>query len=145
MFHHLAKVQPEGSDILGQDLLQLAQRIRRKSIVVIVSDWMEDPEKWGPNLELLSSMGHDVRCLQLYSQVEWDLELPESIRVYGFEGRNDIPLDTQNMQDVFRSEVQKYCDEVDNWAIRSNVVWVKSALESDLLPPLIHLVKGLRL
>lgn len=145
IFHRLANVELVGQNVLSSDLQQLAQRLRKRSIVIIVSDWMEDPDGWGPQLELLSSMGHDVRCLQLFSKIEWDLELPESIKVYGFENHNEVPLDTRTMQELFKSEVNLYCKEVDDWAARSNVVWVRSALEDDLLPPLIHLVKGLRL
>jgi uncharacterized protein (DUF58 family) len=142
IFHRLASVNPSGQADLQVHLEQLAQHLPRKSIVILISDWMEDPEVWGPRLEALTALGHDVRCLQLYSEVEWSLSLPESIQVFSEEQRNPIPLDSQAMQSDWMDVVQEYQDSVQKWAGRSRAIWVRAALEQELLPSLIRLVRG---
>ena len=108
LFHRLASVQPSGEAFLHTHLEQLAVHLPRKSIVIVVSDWMEDPSLWGPKLEALTAVGHDVRCLQLYSKIEWELELPDSIQLFSAEHQDHIPLDTLAMQSVWKDTVAQY-------------------------------------
>ena len=144
LFHQLASVHSSGNASLHSHLTQLAVRLPRKSIIVIVSDWMEDPSLWGPALETLAAQGHDIRCLQLYSKVEWSLELPESIQVYSEEHAEKIPLDTPAMKDIWQQTVSDYRSEVQSWSGRSRSIWVEAAVEDELLPSLIQLVRGWR-
>lgn len=144
LFHQLASVHPSGNASLHSHLTQLAVRLPRKSIIVIVSDWMEDPSLWGPTIETLAAQGHDIRCLQLYSKVEWSLELPESIQVYSEEHADEIPLDTPAMKDTWQQTIAVYRSEVQTWSGRSRSIWVEAAVEDELLPPLIKLVRGWR-
>jgi hypothetical protein len=70
----LASVQSAGVANLQHNIEQLSHRMRSKSIVCVASDWMEEPHTWGPNLEILASMGHDIRVLQFFSEKEWNQE-----------------------------------------------------------------------
>lgn len=142
IFHRLASVNPEGNANLGDNLRQLGMRLPRKSIVIVVSDWMEDPEEWGPQLEILASMGHDIRCIQLYSEREWALDLPDSVQVFSHEMSSENPLDTIAMQSKWSTVLEEYKQQVSHWAARSNSIWIPAALEQELLPPLIQLIKG---
>lgn len=142
IFHRLATIQPAGKARLAENFKQLAERLPQKSIVIIVSDWMEDPDEWGPQLEVLASMGHDIRCLQLYSQTEWAFELPESIQVFSAETPTDTPLDSIAMKVRWQDVLQEYRGAVQQWSARARAIWVEAALEDELLPHLIQLVKG---
>ena len=142
VFHRLASVNPSGEATLHTELAQLALQLPRKSVVIIVSDWMEDPKLWGPSLETLTAMGHDVRCLQLYSRIEWDLDLPDSIRVYSAENQQHIPLDTPAMKSAWLDAIEQYQQEIKTWSGRARAIWVQAAVEEELLPPLIRLVRG---
>lgn len=142
IFHLLASVKPSGGTALANSLTQLNMQLRRKSIVIIVSDWMEDPTAWGGALELMAASGHDIRCLQLYSRQEWEMDLPESIKVFGFEQQSEQPIQPSAMKDIFAEEVARYISEVETWSARANAIWVQSALEDDLLGSLIQLVRG---
>ncbi len=144
IFHCLAQVNPKGEGNLAGNIQNLAHRLPRKSVVVIVSDWMEDPDLWGPQLEVLASMGHDIRCVQLYSRREWNFDLPESIQVFSDEVQTKTPLDPVAMKESWDLVLQEYRDKVSQWAARSRAVWIESVLEEPLLPPLIRLVKGWR-
>ena len=142
IFHRLASVNPQGTANLGDNLRQLGMRLPRKAIVIVVSDWMEEPETWGAQLEVLASMGHDIRCIQLYSEREWALDLPGSVQVFSHEVSTENPLDTIAMQSKWSTVLEEYKEQVSQWAARSNSIWIPAALEQELLPPLIQLIKG---
>jgi hypothetical protein len=46
------------------------------------------------------------------------------------------------MKDIFAEEVARYVSEVETWSARANALWVRAALEDDLLGALIQLVRG---
>ena len=142
IFHSLASVKPHGQANLADGLLALNLQLRRKSLIIVASDWMEDPELWGPSLEFLAASGHDIRCLHFFARREWDMDLPESVKIYGFEDRLEQPLDTSAMKELFAVEVQRYLSEVEQWSGRANAIWERAALEDELLGPLIALVRG---
>ena len=100
---------------------------------------MEDPVAWGNALEVMAASGHDIRCLQLYSRQEWEMDLPESVKVYGFEQQTEQPIQPDAMKEIFAEEVARYVSEVDSWSSRANAIWVRAALEDDLLGALIQL------
>ncbi|MDQ8204021.1 DUF58 domain-containing protein [Pelagicoccus sp. SDUM812003] len=46
---------------------------RRRSLVILISDFLSDPHEWSSELAYLRSMGHDVRGLQVLDPAEVNL------------------------------------------------------------------------
>jgi len=73
----LAETRPHGRADLGQALMSLGPRIRRNSLVVILSDLMEPVASWGPALDALGERRCDVRVVHIYDRQEWTLRAGE--------------------------------------------------------------------
>ncbi len=69
----LAEARPGGKAELGPALMSLGPRIRRNSLVVILSDLMEPADSWGPALDALGERRCDVRVVQIFDREEWTL------------------------------------------------------------------------
>nr|WP_281384119.1 DUF58 domain-containing protein [Pelagicoccus albus] len=66
---------PEGKGTdLAEVLVELRRLNRKRSLFIIISDFLSDPESWQAELSYLSSMGHDVRALQILDPAETDLQ-----------------------------------------------------------------------
>ena len=88
----LAETRPDGRADLGDALLALGPRIRRNSLVVILSDLMEPVASWGPALDTLAERRCDVRLMHIYDRQEWTLRPVEpGDRPASFE--EDLSLD----------------------------------------------------
>lgn len=67
-------------DATGRDtnvasaLRETARLCRRRSMIVIVSDFLTSPATWSPALNELTAAGHDVRVLQVLDPAEVSLE-----------------------------------------------------------------------
>jgi len=142
IFDLLARVKPGGKADLHNNLPRLMPLLTQKSIVVLISDWMEEPAQWGPSLEMLSAAGHDIRVLHLYSKGEWSLDLPDSVKLFSYESPQEINLDIEKIKSEFKLIVSNYQQEVEDWALRSRAIWSMAALEESLVLPLITVVKG---
>ncbi len=69
----LAETRPHGRADLGATLMRLGPRIRRHSLVVVLSDLMEPVASWGPALDALGERRCDVRVVHIYDRQEWTL------------------------------------------------------------------------
>ena len=141
IFHALATVQSFAVAQLDLELQKFMRHLHRKSVIIMVSDWMEEPEKWGASLEMLAAQNHDLRSLHLYSRQEWSLDLPEDIRLMAHEDSRMVHFEVDGMKADFLDEVARYLDDVHTWAARSKTIWVEAALEDSLIAPLVELLR----
>ena len=74
VFATLSRV-PAGRDTnLAVALQETARLCRRRSLIVIVSDFLTPAMDWSPALNELTAAGHDVRALQILDPAEVSLE-----------------------------------------------------------------------
>lgn len=67
--------QPAGRDTdLASALRETARLCRRRSLIVIVSDFLSAPNLWSAALNELAAAGHDVRVLQILDPGELSLD-----------------------------------------------------------------------
>jgi uncharacterized protein (DUF58 family) len=67
--------EPEGRDTnLAAAFKEVARLCRRRTLIVIVSDFLSPPTVWSPALRELTAAGHDVRALQVLDPAEVTLE-----------------------------------------------------------------------
>jgi hypothetical protein len=74
MFLVLASARPAGRAELATALADVGGRTRRRSLVLVLSDGMEEPERWLPSLGAFARRGTDLRFLHLYDPAELRME-----------------------------------------------------------------------
>ena len=139
---NLAATQPSGEARLAENLGSLSQKIPRRSMVCIFSDFMEEPAEWGPRLLALSAQGADIRVAHLHSSKEFSLELEDSARLYSFEGGDSLPIEPDNVRMAFRTIVQDYLREVNAWATKSRSLWIPTPFEEQPVHSFLRLIQG---
>jgi uncharacterized protein (DUF58 family) len=99
----LASLEPAGRADLAAGLGGLAQRLRKASLVILISDLMEEPERWGPSLRALGQRRGELRVLHLWDPGELDLRYPRVARFYSAESRAEF----RAVADDWRAEVER--------------------------------------
>jgi uncharacterized protein (DUF58 family) len=74
----LAGARTGGIARLGDALRKVGGRTRRRSLVVLISDGMEEPEAWLPALAAFGHRRTDLRFVHLYDEAEMRLDLGEA-------------------------------------------------------------------
>jgi uncharacterized protein (DUF58 family) len=108
----LAEVEPQGSAHLGQAFARIGERLKRRSVVVVVSDLMEDPAVWGPSVGALVQRGVDCRVVHLYDPAEWTIDLPGPVLLFSPEGGEPAPVDPAVSRTAMADVVDEYVAEV---------------------------------
>lgn len=59
---------------LDNGLSQVGRLIRKRSLIIVISDFLSPPAEWERSLGQLVAAGHDVRAIQILDSAEIDLE-----------------------------------------------------------------------
>lgn len=112
LFLMLASVKPGGQASLQQALLRVGERTKRRSLVAVISDGMEEPSSWLPSLAAFSRRGADLRFLHLFDPGEWSMRFNAPTLFFSPEGGDAIPVDPVGAQAAFGEVVDEYVTEV---------------------------------
>ncbi len=118
--HLLALLQrePQGRETdLRRALEQVAPLWRRRSLVVILSDFLAPAETWDGALGRLVATGHDVRAVQVLDPAELTLEF----------GRTGIWRDVENDRELYIDPAQARAGYLDRFG--AHQAEVKQAFE----------------
>ena len=122
------EVSGSGTDI-DRPLQQIAALVRRRGLIILVSDLLADPESLRTNLAYLRSRGHEVVILRVLDPSEVELQLESPSMVVDMETGKEIYLDPEAARgqylkqfDEHRGRLQAICDSlgVDLYAIRTD-------------------------
>jgi uncharacterized protein (DUF58 family) len=108
----LAALEAQGIASLAEAFTRIGHRLSRRSIVIVLSDLMEDPVSWAPSIGALSQRGVDVRVLHIHDPAEWALDFDESVNVFSPEGGEAMPLDPGAARAEMGTVVDDYLSEV---------------------------------
>jgi len=138
----LASLRPAGRADLGRGLQVVAAGSRRRSMVVLASDLMEEVSGWAPALHALGRRRTDVRVLHLYDPRELDLRFPRSARFFSPEGGAPLAVDPAGVRDDFRRVVQAWMDEVRGAVTAWQGFYLPVPTDRPLADPLFRLLSG---
>ena len=76
MFSVLEDLEPNGETDLSAVLTRLGHVVTRKGLVVVLSDFHDEPDTVAQGLRLLAARGHDVIVFQIldHDEIEWPFE-----------------------------------------------------------------------
>jgi len=138
----LAGTRPSGSDVLTGGFAELGERMRTRSMLVVVSDLMEEPESWGPQLTALTRRQVDLRVAHIVDRQEMELDYKRSARFYSMEGGPPMPIEPDAVKDTYREIVAEYQLEVRRWLAGRRALYIPVHTHEPLDGALSRLLQG---
>ncbi len=108
----LAAAVPAGRADLGTALPAIGARLPRRSMVVLISDLMEEPATWAEAVAGLGAGLRDLRVVHLHDPREWTLDYPAAARFRSPEGGRPLVVDPAGARDAMAEVVADYLAEV---------------------------------
>ena len=93
IFGALADLRPGGRAELGRAMNLVGGQARRRSLVLLISDFMEETDQWVSQLSALTRRRTDVAALHLLDRRELELDFEDPALFYSPEGGEVLPLD----------------------------------------------------
>ena len=118
--HALQTAPCSGGTNLPAVLRELAGRLRRRSLVIVVSDLLDDPESVLTALGQLHHRGHDVIVFQVLDPREISFTLASSrsgvTAIRDLETGAEFDAEPDLIRDLVQAEVQKFLQRLDQGA-----------------------------
>jgi uncharacterized protein (DUF58 family) len=109
ILHALESRNPSGETNVGKILEDIAGQIRRRGLVILVSDLLDEPEPILKGLRQFRFKGNDVIVFHLLDRAELDLPFDGNILFEDLEAANlQIVADPRAIRTTYRQVVQEF-------------------------------------
>ncbi len=99
---------------LPQVLQQATQRLVRKGLVVLISDFLDDAERVLQSLRLLRFSGQDAMLIQVLDRKEVDFPFDKMSRFEGLEGLPHVVTDPSMIAPAYRQAMAQFCRNLES-------------------------------
>ena len=113
ILHALEGQTPSGETALGKILQEIAGKVNRRGLVILVSDLLDEPEDILEGLRLFRFKGNDVIVFHLLDAAELDLPFEGNILFEDMEETQlRVTADPQAISQVYRKVVEEYTNHM---------------------------------
>lgn len=132
-------VAGQGTD-LDQPLRQIAALVRRRGLIVLVSDMLAPITTLRTNLAYLRSRGHEVLILRTLDPSELELNLKSPSMVVDMETGREIYLDPDAAREAYREQFATHQQELQSICDSLGVELYQITTDDPLEQSLFHLI-----
>lgn len=104
----LSKLQPAGPTNIAHSLMQIAAMLRHRSLIMIFSDLLSDPEPVIESLRRLRHGGHDVILFHVLDEAEVQFPFDGLVELENPETQERVQLDATNYRDDYQEALLQF-------------------------------------
>jgi uncharacterized protein (DUF58 family) len=131
LFDLLEQAEPHGGTQLAATLHELAETIRQRALVVIISDLFIEPELLRGCFQHLRFRKHDVAVFHLLDPLEFTFDFRRPMRFLDMEGGSAIFADPGEITERYHRALEMYLDGVREAVLESAVDFHRVSIDED--------------
>jgi len=108
----LAGFTAQGTARLGPTLSELANQVRRRGIVLIISDLLDDEAEFLRGIQHLRFQRHEVIVFHVLDPAELELPFAGNVEFLGLEGGPAVRTRPQEIRASYRRAVAEFCARI---------------------------------
>ena len=122
IFGHLSRLEAGGQTKLNESLHQLAEILTRRGIVVVISDFYDEPERLKEAFQHLRFKGHDLVAFHVLDQNEMDFKFDDPVLLLeDAETREQMPVLPDVVMNGYRERMRRHVDDMRTCAAANHV------------------------
>jgi hypothetical protein len=110
----------------------LAERIGRRGIIVVLSDCFDELEDILAGLKHLRHKRHEVIVMQVLDPAEIDFPFQEATLFRGLEQMPELLTDPRSLRDGYLEQVQTFIADLQRGCLMQNIDYVQLATDASL-------------
>jgi uncharacterized protein (DUF58 family) len=142
IFDLLERIKPSGGTQLVPLLHELAETIRQRALVVIISDLFTDPAELQGAFEHFRFRKHDLAAFHLLDPLELNFTFHRPMRFLDMEGGSAIFADPGDIADRYHAALSRYLQGLRQVVIDSAVDYHRVTIDSDYEQALLTFLIG---
>jgi uncharacterized protein (DUF58 family) len=132
---HLANLAPTGGASLGEALKQAATVMKRRGLVIVVSDLYEEAEAL-PQVRRLARMGHDVVVIHTLAREELTLQVGGAAELVDLESGRTLMVQPSAVRDGYVAAVGQWLTTVHEAVTGDGIEYLRLVTGEPLEPAL---------
>jgi uncharacterized protein (DUF58 family) len=111
IFGHLSRLESGSETKLAESLHQLAEILTRRGIVVVISDFYDDPERLKASFQHLRFKGHDLVAFHVLDQNELDFKFDDPVLLLeDAETQEQMPVLPDVVMNGYRERMKQHVE-----------------------------------
>ena len=110
IFRRLESLAPGGRTAIAPTFHELARRLAKRGLVIIISDLHDDPDEVFRALQHLVYKKHQIILFHLLDEAELELPFRDVVTLVDMESDERLQVDCRTVRDAYRREVQAFLD-----------------------------------
>jgi len=131
----LAQLAPTGSAALGDALKQAATVMKRRGLVIVVSDFYEEDDAL-PQVRRLARMGHDVVVIHTLAREELALDVGGAAEFVDLESGRTLLVQPSTVRESYTAAIQQWLATVHDTVTRDGMEYLRLVTGAPLEPAL---------
>jgi uncharacterized protein (DUF58 family) len=117
----LRVTKPVPKTTIAKQLHDIALLLRRRSLVVLISDLFSEVDDIMAGLDHLKFDGHNVVVIQPLDSYELEFPFKGTWRFEGLEGEEPLTTQTDRIRESYLADLRKYLDELNARCVGSHI------------------------
>jgi uncharacterized protein (DUF58 family) len=142
LLERLEKTKAGGDTSLSAVLEKLAERLKRRGLVVLITDAFDDPAGIIQSLKHLRHRKQDVRVFQILDPAECEFPFVGMKQFVGLEGEASISFDADRVRGHYRQCLEEHCRLLAEGCCESGIPLQICRTDEDLAISLVKALSG---
>jgi uncharacterized protein (DUF58 family) len=121
----LSRLKPSGKTAIAKSLLQIAAMLRHRSLVMLFSDLLTDPDPVLRALRQLRHGGHDIILFHVLDEAEARFPFEGMIEFEEPESGDKLQVDSRGYKNAYLDEVQAFCERYRRECYQAGIDYVR--------------------
>ncbi|HEX5445457.1 MAG TPA: DUF58 domain-containing protein [Pirellulales bacterium] len=121
----LANLRPQGKTEIAKSLVQIAAMLKHRSLVMLFSDLLADPDPIIRALHRLRHGGHDVILFHILDEAEVRFPFDGIVEFEEPESQEKLQVDASGFRADYLAEVHSFCDRYRRECFQSGIDYVQ--------------------
>ncbi len=132
----LSSVEADGKTALEPILNRVCERLRKKSVVVVVSDFVDCAGASLEALGILRRRGSDAIVLQVLHEDELDFPFDGVVKFEDLEGDREVQVDAPLVRSAYLDELRAFLTQVETGVARADARYALVRCDRSVVEPL---------
>ena len=108
LLSHLAKLEPSGETAISESLTQVAAMLKHRTLLMVFSDLLTDPESLLRSLHILRHGGHDIILFHILDEAEVAFPFRGMMELEDPETGEIVEVDASAYQETYKAELDSF-------------------------------------
>lgn len=126
------KIKPGPETDIAPILHQSAEAIKKRGLIILVSDLFDEPEDIVTGLKHFRHKGHEVIVFQILDPQELELDFTDRTLFRDMETREEIITEPWHIQNDYQKNMRGYCDFIQRQCRQNMIDYVRLTTDQPL-------------